>query len=72
MYVYSVPWNIYNLTLYMHIYVDTIIHYPLINVSELPSMTILYQSTKYSSTDIYGVFKHVIKYPNYNLLIIHL
>ena len=43
----------------MHISVDTIIHYPLINVSEYPSMVISYPSTYYSSTDTYGVFKHV-------------
>ena len=41
----------------MHISVDTIIHYPLINVSEYPSMAILYPSTKYSSIDNYGVYK---------------
>ena len=50
----------------MHISVDTIILYPLINVSEYPSMaisypsmTISYPSTDYSSNDKYGVFKHV-------------
>ena len=43
----------------MHIYVDTIIHYSLINVSEYPSMAISYPSTNYLSTDKYGVFKHV-------------
>ena len=55
----TVPYNIYNLTLYMHISVDTIIHYPLINVSEYPSMAISYPSTEYSSIDNYGVYKHV-------------
>ena len=56
----------------MHISIDTIIHYLLINVSEYPSIAISYPSTEYSSTDIYGVYKHVTKYPNYNLLFIHL
>ena len=36
--------NIYNLTLYMHISVDTIIFYSLVNVSEYPSMAISYPS----------------------------
>ena len=35
----------------MHISVDTIIHYPLINVSEYPSMAISYPSIGCSSTD---------------------
>ena len=35
----------------MHIYVDNIIYYPLINVSEYLSMAISYPSTEYSSTD---------------------
>ena len=61
MYVCSVPYNIYNLTLYMRISVDTIIHYPLINISEYPSMAILSPSIDYSSTDIYGLYKHVTK-----------
>ena len=60
MYVSSLPYNIYKLALYMHIFVDTIIHYPLINFSEYPSMTISYPSTEYSSTYNYGVYKHVI------------
>ena len=45
----------------MHISVDTIIYYPLINVSEYPSMAISYPSIGYSSTDICGDYKHVTK-----------
>ena len=45
----------------MHIYVDTIIYYPLINVSEYPSMDILYPSIGYSSTDVSEVYQHITK-----------
>ena len=38
-------------TLHAHIYVDTIICYLLINVSEYPSIAISYPSTRYPSTD---------------------
>ena len=43
----------------MHISVDTIIHYPLINVSEYPSMAITYPSIDNSSTDNSEGYKHV-------------
>ena len=44
----------------MHIFVDTIIHYPLINVSEYPLMVITYPSMENSSTDNSEGYKHVI------------